>query len=50
MKDKKEEPLPKYDWKRIFCWIGLHKWRMTPVYMLRKCEICGKEKVEHYYH
>jgi len=37
------------DWKRVFCIIGFHKWRMTPEFMLWKCKVCGKEKIEHYY-
>jgi len=47
-KEIKEEPLPRYDWKRIFCWIKFHKWRMSKEFMLWHCERCGEEKVEHY--
>jgi hypothetical protein len=33
---------------KIFCFIGLHKWRMGG-YLSWICERCGKEKIEHYY-
>jgi hypothetical protein len=47
-KQKIEKELPKRNWARIFCFVGLHRWHMYKEFMVWHCERCGEEKVEHY--